>query len=79
MIDLAAREPARFQAMLNAYQAYRVENKVMPLPEGYTQMGQLLRNILRKELASPVVVGLLTLLLLLPFGVAYRMRRRKPA
>jgi hypothetical protein len=49
------------------------------LPEGYTQMGQLLRNILRKELASIVVVGLLTLLLLLPFGVAYRMRRGKPA
>lgn len=79
MMDLAASEPARFQAMLNAYQAYRVENKVMPLPEGYTQMGQLLRNILRKELASTVIVGLLTLLLLLPFGVAYRMRRRNPA
>ena len=75
MIDLAAAEPRRFQRMLNAYQNYLVQNKVMPLPEGYTQMGQLLRNVLRKELGLMPLALLFTGLLLLPFAVIYKGRK----
>lgn len=75
MIDLAATEPERFQRMLNGYQTYMLQNKVMPLPAGYTQMGQLVRNVLRKELGLMPVVLLFTGLLLLPFAAIYKLRR----
>ena len=61
--------------MLNGYQTYMLQNKVMPLPAGYTQMGQLVRNVLRKELGLMPVVLLFTGLLLLPFAAIYKLRR----
>ncbi|MCH1491455.1 MAG: arylsulfatase [Luminiphilus sp.] len=76
MIDLAATEPQQFQTMLNGYQSYILQNKVMPLPAGYTQMGQLLRNVVRKELGDMPLVLLFTALLLLPFAVIYKLNRK---
>ncbi|MBL4692816.1 MAG: hypothetical protein JKY92_05750, partial [Magnetovibrio sp.] len=38
--DLSANMPARFQAMLNHYQAWAVENDVLPVPDGYNYMRQ---------------------------------------
>jgi len=47
----------------------------MPLPEGYTQAGQLLSNFLAERFREGIIVLLLTLLVLVPFLVAYRVKR----
>ncbi|MFK8021582.1 MAG: sulfatase-like hydrolase/transferase, partial [Pseudomonadales bacterium] len=74
--DLAALQPQRFQSMLTRYEQYRVENRVVLSPPGYNRTKQLLSNILLKS-RDDVIVLLLTLLFLLPFYVAYRMKRRR--
>jgi arylsulfatase A-like enzyme len=74
--DLASIEPARLQRMLSAYERYQRENKVLDMPRGYGHIKQLLINTLHQQWRTPVMLGLLTVLILLPFGVAYRMRRR---
>jgi len=56
---------------------FEVENQVQPLPEGYTRGTQLLVNLLRDRLGPAVLLGLLTLLVLLPFGVYLRMKRKR--
>ena len=74
-VDLAATQPALFQRMLSRYQQYQEENGVLPLPDGYTQLKQLFLNTLHKKSGEQILIFLLTLLLLLPFYVAYRMKK----
>ena len=74
--DLAQEEPARLQQMLSAYERYQRENKVLEMPPGYGHIKQLLINTLHQQWRTPLLVGLLTLVILLPFLVAYRMRRK---
>jgi beta-lactamase regulating signal transducer with metallopeptidase domain len=62
--------------MLSAYERYKQDNKVIEMPVGYGHIKQLLINTLHEQWRTPVVVGLLTVLVLLPFMVAYRMRRK---
>jgi arylsulfatase/uncharacterized sulfatase len=76
-IDLAAREPARLQRMLSAYERYTRDNKVLPVPPGYDHIRQLAINTLHERLRTPVLIGLLVVLVLLPFLVAYRWQRRE--
>jgi arylsulfatase/uncharacterized sulfatase len=71
--DLAAKEPERLQRMLSAYERYTVASQVLPVPPGYDHIKQLVTNTLYGRLRTPVLVGLLTLLILMPFLVAYRM------
>jgi arylsulfatase/uncharacterized sulfatase len=73
-VDLSASETLRFQRMLSRYEQYRRDNKVVPVPAGYTQMKQLFSNVLLQN-RDGILVFLLTLLLLLPFYVAYRIKR----
>ena len=73
--DLAREEPARVQQMLSAYERYQRENKVLDMPAGYGHIKQLLINTLHQQWRTPLLVGLLTLLILLPFLVAYLLRR----
>lgn len=73
-IDLSASQALRFQHMLSRYELYLRDNKVVPVPEGYNQMAQLLSNILVKQ-RDDVLTFFLTLLILLPFYVAYQMKR----
>ncbi|PLW88156.1 arylsulfatase [Halioglobus japonicus] len=75
-IDLAAEQPVRLQRMLSAYAVYARDNKVLANPPGYDHMKQLVINTLYQRLQTPVLVGLLTALILLPFLVAYRARRK---
>ena len=77
MIDLKEAEPARFQRMRSGYKEFTRDNGVMPLPEGYTQTGQLLSNYLVKRTRTGVIVFLLTLLVLLPFLLVYRNASEK--
>jgi arylsulfatase/uncharacterized sulfatase len=72
--DLKADMPGRFQAMLTAYGRFEDENKVMPIPPGYSQTRQLLINMLRDQFGSTILVGLLAILLLVPFIVYVRTR-----
>ncbi|MGB1917258.1 MAG: sulfatase-like hydrolase/transferase, partial [Luminiphilus sp.] len=74
--DLVQEEPARLQQMLSAYERYQRENKVLDMPAGYGHIKQLLINTLHQQWRTPLLVGLVTLLILLPFLVAYRMRRK---
>ena len=72
--DLSASDALRFQRMLSAYEQYLRDNKVVPVPEGYTQIKQVFFNILLLY-RDATLVFLLTMLLLLPFYVAYRIKR----
>lgn len=72
-VDLSASHALRFQRMLSLYEQYRLDNKVVPVPQGYNQIKQVMTNILLKQ-RDNVLVALLTLLLLLPFYVAYRIK-----
>ena len=74
--DLAEAQPARLQAMLSAYQRYARENKVLEVPEDYSHTKQLLINILSHQFKTPILIAMLTALILLPFWVAYRMKKR---
>ena len=68
--------PERFEQMLVAYRAFERDNRVQPLPTGYSQGRQLATNYARERLGPAIIVILLTALVLLPFLVFYRMRRR---
>lgn len=74
-VDLAGTQPAIFQRMLSRYQRYQRENGVLPLPAGYTQIRQLVFNTLQAQYREGILLFLLTLLVLLPFYVAYRMKK----
>ncbi|MCL4104224.1 UNVERIFIED_CONTAM: hypothetical protein GTU68_035086 [Idotea baltica] len=79
VVDLAAQEPVVFQRMLSRYQRYARDNGVLPLPAGYSQMRQLVANTLQQQYRDGFLLLLLTLLVLTPFYVAYRMRRNHQA
>jgi arylsulfatase len=74
VIDLKQTEPARFQHMLSGYEQFTRDNRVMPLPENYSQTGQLMSNFLAQRFGTGIVVLLLTLMVLVPFLVAYRLK-----
>jgi arylsulfatase/uncharacterized sulfatase len=73
--DLKSEMPERFERMISAYEQFTVENRVQPLPEGYSQGRQIIVNALRERLGSGIIIGLLLILLLMPLIVYVRMRR----
>ena len=75
--DLREVMPAQFQSMLTAYERYAVDNKVLPMPEGHTVVGQIAINYVASQLKNGFIIALLTLLVIAPFG-AYVWGRRKP-
>ena len=76
--NLASVDPARLQRMLSAYEQYTRDNKVLPVPPRFDNYKQLVINTLYARMRTPVLVALLTILILLPFLVAYRATRRNP-
>ncbi|MBT7334394.1 MAG: arylsulfatase [Gammaproteobacteria bacterium] len=74
VIDLREEQPQRFERMRAEYAQFEIDNRVMPLPAGYSQSGQLLSNYLSDSARVGVVVFLLMVLFLLPFAVFYRLR-----
>ena len=60
--------------MLAAYGQFERDNRVMPIPDGYNQGRQLVANLVCDRFGTLVLVGLLTLVLLLPFAVCLRAR-----
>ena len=65
--DLKLQLPDRFNQMLISYQKFTVDNRVQPLPEGYSQQSQLVFNMLRDQFGAELIVALLTILIILPF------------
>ena len=74
--DLKADMPERFQQMLMAYRTFEKENRVQPLPAGYSQTRQIALNYARDQLGPAFIVLLLAVLMLLPFLVYLLMRRK---
>ena len=72
--DLSRELPVQLQLMLGAYEQYAADNHVLPMPVGYDHIKQLALNVTRKGLKEPFLIALLTLLMLLSFYVAYRMK-----
>ena len=79
-LDLAHQMPQQLQQMLSAYDTYTRENKVLPVPTGFDNMKQLAINTLYASTRTPLLILLLTMLVLCPFAVAYRMKKltRRP-
>lgn len=76
-MNLAAKDPARFQKMLSDYEQFKKNNKVQPIPEGYSQLKQIMMNGLRDNFGTSFVILLLTSLFLLPFFVGYRIKKQR--
>jgi hypothetical protein len=74
-VDLASTLPIIFQRMLSRYQRFEHENGVLPLPAGYSQVKQLVSNTLQAQYREGLLIFLLSVLLLLPFFIAYRMKK----
>lgn len=74
VVDLKSSQPERLQRMLAAYARFESANGVQPLPAGYSQTGQMVANYFTERMRNGVIVFLLTILILLPFVVAYRLK-----
>jgi hypothetical protein len=51
--------------MVAAYEAFEASHGVLPLPSGYSQIGQLASNMFVARLREPLLTVLLTALILL--------------
>lgn len=74
--DLSGDFPTRLQTMLSAYERYTADNKVLPMPAGYGHLKQLTLNAVQDRLREPLLVTLITLLILAPFYIYFRLRSR---
>ena len=72
--DLATKHPALFQRMLGEWEMFEQRAGVQTLPPGYESRRQVTINALRKMYLNPILIFLLTLLILTPFAVAWKMR-----
>ena len=70
--DLSRVEPELMQTMQKHYQQYVELNGVLPVPEGYNGKIELVIKGLRDRFGSHILIALLTLLILMPFYIAYR-------
>ncbi|MEZ5572124.1 MAG: arylsulfatase [Halioglobus sp.] len=73
--DLKETMPERFQEMLGHYEAYVAANNVLPLPTNYNPTLQGIYNGILDRFGLQIAVGLLSLVVLIPFLIAYRSRR----
>ncbi len=73
--DLAAVEPGRLAAMLQAYRRFEDQYGVLPVPEGYDQRRQVLINAIKERGKIPLII----LLLLIAAGVFVLLRLRGSA
>lgn len=75
--DLKERMPQRFKEMLAYYQQYVADNDVLPLPANYDPMFQGIANGILDRFGLQVLLGLLSLVVLVPFYIVYRARNRQ--
>lgn len=75
--DLREQMPERFQQMLAHYKQYVVDNNVLPLPTHYNPTFQGIANGVLDRFRLEVLLGLLAIIFLVPFLLAYRTRHRR--
>jgi arylsulfatase A-like enzyme len=76
-IDLREKMPGRFLTMLENYQVYVSENGVLPVPEGYQQVRQVLINGMRDRFGGNILILLFTVIIMIPLYFTYRFAQRK--
>ena len=76
-LTFAKKCPAGFLTMLENYQVYVRENGVLPVPEGYQQVRQVLINGMRDRFGDNVLILLFTLIIMIPLYFTYRFAQRK--
>lgn len=74
--DLSKSLPKRLQEMLGHYQEYARENGVLPLPANYNPGLQGVINGVLERFRSQILLTLAAFSVLVPFVIAYRLRRR---
>ena len=72
--DLATKHPALFQRMLGEWEMFEQRAGVQTLPPGYESKRQVTINALRKMFPKQILIFLLTLMILTPFAVAWKIR-----
>jgi len=75
--DLRSAMPQRLQRMLGLYQQYVEDNGVLPVPAGYNAQLQIIFNGLHKRFGRHILLLVLSLLVLLPFYIAYRLKNKE--
>lgn len=76
--DLKEEMPERFEEMMAAYRTYAADNKVLPVPEGYTQKKGLkayARRIQLEALKSRLPVLLTIVFAIIAFSLLFFIRR----
>lgn len=73
--DLREQMPERFEQMLAHYRQYVADNNVLPLPANYDPALQGVANGVLQRFGSQILVGLLSLVFLLPLYLLYRNRK----
>jgi arylsulfatase len=74
--DLSKSDPKRFQEMLNAYVRYTKENGVLPVPKGFNAQQQVALNGFRERAGPGILIGILLLLIVMPFALYARAWHR---
>ena len=74
--DLKAQFPRQFQQLLNLYQRYSEETGVQPVPDHYTQEGELTRKVREKLFANNLLIWLLIFLTLGLFVLVARQHKK---
>ena len=74
--DLQAQMPERFSAMRQQYDDWAAANNVLPMPAHYNPALQGIYNGLLDRFQKDITLGVLLLVTLVPFYIAYRARRR---
>ena len=73
--DLKESMPERFQEMLGHYRQYAADNNVLPLPANYNPVFQGIANGMLDRFGPQLLLGLLSIVVLLPFYMLYRARQ----
>jgi arylsulfatase A-like enzyme len=75
--DLSGAEAARLQRMLTLYQEYSIDNGVLPVPAGYSSSLQVVLNGLHDRFGRQILILVLSIVVLLPFYIVYRMQNKE--
>jgi arylsulfatase A-like enzyme len=74
--DLSSMMPARLQNMLGLYHQFTIDNKVLPVAANYYAQRQVALNGLQQRFGSQILLMILTVLVVLPFYLVYRLSRK---
>lgn len=77
--DLAATDPTRLATMIADYEAWVVENNVLPVADDYSQVKQVFLNGMKEIYGPQIRMGAIAALAILGLGIFWIVRRRRRA